>query len=594
MEYLLKASAVVAIFYICYKLFLQRETFFESNRWFLLVGLVIAFAVPFIVIPIYITAEPSQLQNIMISGETTAIASTEDPFDFLQLIAGLYLLGVTFFLGRFILQFGSLGFLLLHNNKSKNGRYTFIKTKSNASPFSFFKWIVYNPNQYNEDELQQILTHEKVHARQYHSIDIVLTQLASIIFWFNPFIWWYKKELHQNLEFIADQNTQEQIGCKKSYQHLLLKTSVPNYEMALTNNFYNSLIKKRIVMLHKNRSKNKNQWKYALVIPVLALFLMSFNTKEILRYDDFSSSSNIDNTISDDGETEERLINKDFTDKDLEQVKKDLAEKGVKLKFSGIKRNSENEITAIKIEAKLDGANANFNTNADSPIDPIIIKIDTENNKISIGNTNSIHHGDGYVYEIKEGKTKIHKSGKGKNVFVYSHSDDEHDDDHEIIESDDKIIIKRGSKVHEIKKVHKGSNTFVISDGDGEVIELKEEAHTDKNVFVYKKDKKGNIIKEHKSKDGNIEIRIGDDDDEVYEFKTIIKDKGDNKLFISGDSDNEPLFILDGKEISKKEMDKLDSEKIKSISVLKGKAATKLYGKKAKDGVVLINTKDKD
>ena len=324
MEYLLKASTVVAIFYICYKLFLQRETFFESNRWFLLVGLVIAFAIPLIVIPIYITPEPIQLQNVMVSGEITAIASTEEPFDVLQLIAGLYLLGAAFFFGRFMLQFGSLGFLLLHNNKSKNGRYTFIKTKSNASPFSFFKWIVYNPKQFNEDELQQIITHEKVHARQFHSIDIILTQLASIIFWFNPIIWLYKKELHQNLEFIADQNTQEQFDCKKSYQHLLLKTSVPNYEMALTNNFYNSLIKKRIVMLHKNRSQNKNQWKYALVIPVLALFLMSFNTKEVLRYNDFTTSDGLSKSVADDREIEERLINKDFTDADLKKRKPNM------------------------------------------------------------------------------------------------------------------------------------------------------------------------------------------------------------------------------------------------------------------------------
>jgi hypothetical protein len=591
MEYLLKASTVVAIFYICYKLFLQRETFFESNRWFLLVGLVVAFAIPFIVIPIYINVEPNHFQNLMETGDTSAMASTEEPFDFLQLIAGIYLLGLIFFLGKFLLQFGSLGFLLLHNDKSKSGRFTFIKTKSNASPFSFFKWIVYNPTQFNKDELAQILTHEKVHARQYHSIDIVLTQLASIIFWFNPFIWLYKKELHQNLEFIADQNTQEQVDCKKTYQHLLLKTSVPNYEMALTNNFYNSLIKKRIVMLHKNRSQNKKQWKYALVIPVLALFLMSFNTKEVLMYNDFHTSD----SIIDDGAIEERLINKDFSDADLEKVKKELSDKGVKLKFSGVKRNPDNEIIAIKIEAKLNGANANFNTNADSPIDPIVIKINTENNKISIGNshTNTLHHGDGYVYEIKDGKTNIHKSGKGNNVFVYSHSDDDHDGDHEIIESDGKIVIKKGNKVHELKKMHKGKNTVVISDGDGEVIELKGEAHSDGNVFIYKKDKKGKILKEHKDKDGNIEIWTGDDDN-TFKVKTIGKGKGGNKIFISGGDDANPLYILDGKEISKKQMKNLDSEKIKSIHVLKGKSATKKYGKKAKDGVVEISTKDKD
>ena len=94
-------------------------------------------------------------------------------------------------------------------------------------------------------------------------------------------VWLYKKDLKQNLEFIADKNAQANTNCKKSYQHLLLKTSVPNYQVALTNNFYNSSIKKRIVMLHKNRSHKRNQLKFLLVLPALVLFLMSFNTKEI-------------------------------------------------------------------------------------------------------------------------------------------------------------------------------------------------------------------------------------------------------------------------------------------------------------------------
>ncbi len=54
MEYLLKSSAIIILFYLCYKLFLQRETFFTSNRWFLITGLFTAIAIPFIVIPVYV------------------------------------------------------------------------------------------------------------------------------------------------------------------------------------------------------------------------------------------------------------------------------------------------------------------------------------------------------------------------------------------------------------------------------------------------------------------------------------------------------------------------------------------------------------
>jgi bla regulator protein blaR1 len=638
MEYLIKASAVIAIFYVCYKLFLQGETFFESNRWFLLTGLIFAFAIPLVVIPIYITVESSALENIIIASEKSAIGIVEKPFDILQLASKIYLFGVVLFLGKALLQFGSLKFLILSNNKLKRGSYTFIKTNSNAPPFSFFKWIVYNPKQFNEDELQQIITHEKVHARQFHPIDIILTQISSIIFWFNPFVWLYKKAMQENLEFIADKNTQEQINCKKSYQHLLLKTSVPHYKMALANNFYNSLIKKRIVMLQKSKSNKFRIWKYALILPLLALFLMNFSTKEIITYTESSNSKSIINESSvETDEIEERLINKDFTEADLEQVKKELASKGVKLKFSGVKRNSENEIIAIKIEAKSENANANFNTSSSEPIDPIAIKIDTENNKISIGNTSNsdMQFGEGYVYTTKEGKTKIHKSGKGNNVFVYSSSDGDHDGEHEVIEEDDKIIIKSGTKIHEIKKVHTDKNVHVISGAKGEIIELEDEDHIDGNVKIWTGDddnvyelktigKKGKSVKGWINKDGNIFIENdGGEKDELFikkdsNGKVIIESsengelwtgdsdsnfsikslgKGKNEIFISNinSDDKQSLFILDGKEISNKAVgDLVDPNNIESVTVLKGEAATKKYGNKGKDGVIIITTKNKE
>lgn len=602
MEYLLKASAVVTLFYLCYKLFLQRETFFESNRWFLLIGLVIAFTMPFIVIPIYVSAEPAQLQNILVTGDTIPVATainSEKPFDILQLIIGSYIIGVLFFLGRFILQFGSLGFILLNNDRKKKGPYTYIKTNNTTSPFSFFKWIVYNPNQFSETELKQILTHEKIHAGQYHSIDIIITRLASIIFWFNPIVWLYKKELQQNLEFIADQNTQDQFNCKKTYQHLLLKTSVPNYEMALTNNFYNSLIKKRIVMLHQNRSQNKNQWKYAIIIPVLTLFLMSFNTKEIIKYDENQNPLNAENQSSvDNGDIEMVMITKDFTDADFNKLKKEFAGKGITLKFKNIKRNSDGEITAIKIDISSKKASANFNADSKDPIDPIKVTFDSENDKISIGNSSDLHFGEGYVFETKDGSTKLHTSEKSGNVFVYSSSSSSDDHDKQKYEirvkgEDGKTIIKKSHTVHDIKinDTDEDHNVFVISDEDDrKKIEIIHSAIKEAKTNVKLS---GNVVIDVATDIKNNVKFVSDDVNTVYEYKTLGKNS-DTKFFISGDPKKEPLYILNDKEISKKKLDNLlETNNIESINVLKGKAAIEKYGKKAKNGAVVIITKDK-
>ncbi|EPR73863.1 Regulatory sensor-transducer, BlaR1/MecR1 family [Winogradskyella psychrotolerans RS-3] len=261
MEYLLKASAVIAIMYLCFYFFLKKETFFEHNRWFLLTGLVLALIFPLIVIPVYIPVEPiaNEVTTFISSAPSNFIttAQPEVAFDWYKLIPILYSIGLIAFTGQFVFQFGSLVLLLLKNPKHKDQHFTYVIVDNKISPFSFFKWIVYNPESYETEELQLILTHEKVHVNQFHSIDIISTQLACILFWFNPLIWLYRKEVRQNLEYIADSKTQSLTNTTKEYQHLLLKTSVTNHATIVSNNFYNSSIKKRILMLNKSRSNKK-------------------------------------------------------------------------------------------------------------------------------------------------------------------------------------------------------------------------------------------------------------------------------------------------------------------------------------------------
>ena len=279
MEYLLKVSAIVAIFYLSYKVFLQRNTFFEHNRLFFILGLLTAFLIPFCIIPIYVEYTPVSVSNYIFTASNNAETITS--FTIIDYLPYLYMLGVLVFSLRFLIQLVSLSIVILKHKGEKHDGYIFVKSSENVSPFSFFNWIVYNPKHYTATELEQIITHEKIHVNQYHSLDILITQITSIVLWFNPFIWLYNIDLKQNLEFIADQKTQLKVNCKKSYQTTLLKTSIPLHQMALSNPFYNSLIKKRIVMLHKSKSKKINLIKYAFVIPLLALFLMSFNTKKI-------------------------------------------------------------------------------------------------------------------------------------------------------------------------------------------------------------------------------------------------------------------------------------------------------------------------
>ncbi|WP_418602913.1 M56 family metallopeptidase [Hwangdonia sp.] len=376
MEYLLKASAVIAIFYLCYKLFLQRDTFFQSNRWFLLIGLITAFALPYVVIPIYIEYTPMPIQNFEVTDASALAETTEAPFNIWHYALVVYAIGVALFSLRFLVQLGSLALLILNNKKQRQNGFTFIETQNETQPFSFFRWIVFNPNQFDNTELQHIIAHEKVHVKQYHSIDILISQLAAIVFWFNPITWFYKKDLQQNLEFIADYKAQKQSSCKKSYQHLLLKTSVPLQHIAITNNFYSSLIKKRIVMLHKSKSKKINLLKHTLVLPFLALFLMGFNTEEVYveKVLDNDSSTKITNKVEQQEITKENdkikiIFRKNLSDKDLNKIEKKLQSMGVVFTYSELKRNAKGEITKIITKFETEGGSCIYNSDQ-SPIEP--------------------------------------------------------------------------------------------------------------------------------------------------------------------------------------------------------------------------------
>jgi TonB-dependent SusC/RagA subfamily outer membrane receptor len=568
---------------------------------------------------------------------SNTVTSTEETVTLIQILSAIYVTGVIFFLIRFIIQMQSLRLVLINNEKKTKQRFTLIETSNQLPPFSFFKWIVYNPNQFNDIELNQILTHEKAHAHQYHSIDILISQLATIVLWFNPFIWLYKKKLQQNLEFIADHTANHKANCKKSYQQLLLKTSVPNHQLALTNNFYNSLIKKRIVMLHKNKSQNRNLWKFTFILPLLALFIMSFNTKEIIV--NIAQKSPNDSTIKTPeatGEIIEVIISKDSKETDLKLIKADFKKVGVTLKFSGIKRNDNNEIIAIKAEFKsTEGNSGNFILKGDKPIKPFSFHYDQDNGNIGFNGNVSSHDfrkAEQLQYFTKDGKHKIQKSGKGNNTFVFTSDDENENDDDENI-----FIIEKDGKIHEIKKGNKYINEVrvlntdtlfaenqyrfrlnnseiihsdsikaidtvfyvkkdihVIRGDNDSIIEIKSGENNKHKIFV-SKDKNGNVVKEWISDEGDDNDVWVDEDKNTFIIRTdtlklTTEEKSENKLFISDDDENNALFIVDGKEVSKKDLD-VDPNNIASVNVLKGKAATKLYGDKGKDGVIVITTK---
>jgi beta-lactamase regulating signal transducer with metallopeptidase domain len=391
--YLLKSSGLIAMFYLAYHFLLRKETFFDSNRWFLLSGLITSLLLPlyFIKKVVYVERPKYTMDDLIAFSNQNPVTVNEisavEAFDWMQLVWVSYIIIASFLVIKIIMNFISLYRMLFQQQIIKKEQFKLVNLNQNIAPFSFFNYIVINPDLYTNEELQSILLHEKIHSQEKHSIDVLVAKLFCVVFWFNPFVWLYKKAILQNLEYIADQKAMQQIEDKKSYQRALLKVVINQNCLSITNNFYQSLIKKRIVTLNKNQSQKRNSLKYVLIIPALIGFILLFQIQTIAQ-----EKNSVVAFASPINEVKVK-IDKNSSDEKLKQEAKRLKEEhGITLKCSKVKRNAKGEITEIKVEYKdKNGNKVTSHIKGDEPIEPFVF-FKTDNNLLgfSKAKTNSI------------------------------------------------------------------------------------------------------------------------------------------------------------------------------------------------------------
>ncbi len=179
------------------------------------------------------------------------------------------------FLGaRFGFQLWQI-FRTIKTSATQSGRdFQYVFTHKNIQPFSFFKYIFLNKDRLPPQNMTRILAHERVHIKQYHSMDILLMELVTILQWFNPFVWPYKISLKETHEYLADGAVIAQ-GCSAAgYQLLIIEQHVGGRLVELANNFHHSQIKRRITMMTKIKSKGTAKLKLLLILPLAALLVL--------------------------------------------------------------------------------------------------------------------------------------------------------------------------------------------------------------------------------------------------------------------------------------------------------------------------------
>ena len=191
-----------------------------------------------------------------------------------QGLLSLYVAVLIALLIRFGVRLRSLMRLIQQSAQERYDDFTLVKNSAVTSPFSFFGWVVLNPQHHVPDELEQILRHERVHVRAWHSADLISAELVSMVFWFNPAAYLFRQLVHQTLEFSADRTVLAEGIDAKAYQYNLLKVSLSAGHSPITNHFSRSSLRHRIGMMNRQRSGHLSLGRYvawAMLVGVMVL-----------------------------------------------------------------------------------------------------------------------------------------------------------------------------------------------------------------------------------------------------------------------------------------------------------------------------------
>lgn len=291
LAYFLKINVAIALFYAFYRLFFYKDTFFTWRRAALLCFFAISAVYPLLNIQTWITEQEPMVAmadlyaDIVLPEFTiTPEQATSDWKTLLLQTVGFAYWGMVIVLAiRFFIQLAGIIRLAFRCRKAKIGNTNVHLLRQASGPFSFFHWIFIHPTSHTEDELSEILTHEQTHANQWHSIDVLVSEIVCIFCWFNPFAWLMKREIRTNLEYLADNRVLETGHDSKAYQYHLLGLSHHKAAATIYNSFNVLPLKKRIKMMNKKRTREIGRTKYLMFLPLAALLMIISNIEAVAR-----------------------------------------------------------------------------------------------------------------------------------------------------------------------------------------------------------------------------------------------------------------------------------------------------------------------
>jgi bla regulator protein BlaR1 len=279
--FLFKVNIALLVFCAGYFVVLRRLTFYTLNRAYLVGAILFATVYPRVNIADFARQHqqivvPVQSAMVGLQRPAKVLLNTTRRQFYWHWAKLIFWLVAALLAIRLAIQFISL-FRIYHNSHAAEllGHKVRI-TDGDGGPFSFWKNIYINPHMHEPADLKAILMHEQVHVNEWHTADILLAELSTIFYWFNPGIWLMKKAIRENIEFITDRKILQNGIDSKQYQYSLVNVSFAATPQGIVNHFNISTIKKRIIMMNTKRSSGYNLTRYFFLVPVVIVLLLAF------------------------------------------------------------------------------------------------------------------------------------------------------------------------------------------------------------------------------------------------------------------------------------------------------------------------------
>ena len=560
--YILKSGVCLSLFYLFYRLLLSKETFYRFNRIALLGILVFSLLLPLIEVTKAPQNEINQavltIEQLLVMAENhqqtqvTAVVEGDDlvdtwrsPVHWIEIVLLFYIAGIFFLVCRNVYSLFRLVRLMNTAQRRQIDKHTVLLVHDRkVAPFSWMKFVVISRTDLEENG-REILIHECAHIRKHHSWDLLIADICIFFQWFNPGAWLLKQELQNIHEYEADEAVINEGINARDYQLLLIKKAVGTRLYSMANSFNHSKLKKRITMMLKEKSNPWARLKYLYVLPLATIAVTAFARPEISERVEEISAVKVNDLAA-------------IVEAKVEEITKDVSnitsgDSLKKLVVTGDSILKEKGTISIYGEKGKNGVLATK-------------LLPDEDNHFKITKTQA---------KIKPGmNTSVDKSKlMGTHIWGISMVD--------LRDKDVLVIIDGKESSRTVVDALDPSHIESISILDG---------------------KEATDIYGDKAKNGAMVIQLHSTAEQIlqnkYKIDAISKTRLDalNRgsknwgVTFHSVSGKKPLVYIDGKEaVGEEALSSVSPERIKSISVMKDKAAVEVYGERGKDGVVLVD-----